>query len=258
MGMSGMFNTHSTLGQSIQRGGLLRLWAAAAIFLALASTAPAGVIDVNNVPVGIGTSFGDLGFATVTATGQAGEDTAFYAKTIGSYTGFGIGGGYSTAEIDLKGEKLTVEYDNPTVITELILSFLYPNLGWDDVVNEVARVTVVAPTSLVGELTALTSTTANWSGAPSLVTNLDPAVNPSAGVWKISMPFGSQLVQKLEFTAVAVPGGPIDATNSDFGIVSITNSDNEVPEAASVLLTGLGLVLLGGISRKWRSKPSDK
>jgi hypothetical protein len=253
-----MINTHSTLGQSIQRGGLLRLWAAAAILLALASTAPAGVIDASNVPVGMGTSFGDLGFATVAATGQAGEDTAFYAKTIGSYTGFGIGGGYSDAEIDIKGEQLTVEYDNPTLITELILSFLYPSGAWDDTVNEVARVTVVAPASLVGELTALTSTTANWSGAPSLVTNLEPAVQDSAGVWKISMPFGSQLVQKLEFTAVAVVGGPDSALNSDFGIVSITNSDSEVPEAASVVLTGLGLVLLGGTSRKWRSKPSDR
>jgi len=237
---------------------LLRLWTVAAIFLAMASTASAGVIDASNVPVGIGTSFGDLGFATVAATGQAGEDTAFYAKTIGSYTGFGIGGGYSTAEIDIKGEKLTVEYDNPTVITELILSFLYPSGAWDDTVNEVARVTVVTPTSLVGDLTALTSTTASWSGAPSLVTNLDPALNPNAGVWKISMPFGSQLVQKIEFTAVAVAGGPDSALNSDFGIVSITNSDSEVPEASSVLLTGLGFVLLGGISRKWRSRPSDR
>jgi hypothetical protein len=194
----------------------------------------------------------------VAATGQAGEDTAFYAKTIGSYTGFGIGGGYSTAEIDLKGEKLTVEYDNPTVITELILSFLYPVQAWDDVVNEVARVTVVGPTPLVGDLTALTSTTASWSGSGSAVVNLEAAVFNSASVWQISMPFGSQLVQKLEFTAVAVAGGPEDATNSDFGIVSITNSDSEVPEASSVLLTGLGLVLLGGISRKWRSQPSVK
>jgi hypothetical protein len=87
--------------------------------------------------------------------------------------------------------------------------------------------------------------------------SFDAAVKPSAGVWKISMPFGSQLVQKLEFTSVTVAGGPDSALNSDFGIVSITSSDSEVPEAASVLLTGVGLVLLGGISRKWRSRPSD-
>ena len=229
----------------------------AAILLALVSTAPAGVIDANNVPVNVGVSSEDLLFAVVSAVGS-GSDVTFHSKTIGSYTGFGIGGGYSDAEVDLNGEKLTVEYDNPTVITELILAFLYPNQGWDDVVNEVARVTVVTPASLVGELTALTSSTATWSGAPSLVTNLDPAVNPNAGVWKISMPFGSQLVQKIEFTSVAVAGGPDSALNSDFGIVSITNSDSEVPEASSVLLTGLGLVLLGGSSRKWRSRPSDR
>lgn len=256
--MFDMFNSHSTLGQSLGCSGWLRLWTVAGILLALASTAPAGTIDASNVPVGIGTSFGDLIFATVTATGAVGGDTAFYAKTVGSYTGFGIGGGYSDAEIDLNSEKLTVEYDNPTVITELIFSLLYPNKGWDDVVDEVARVTVVTPTSLVGDLTALSSTSASWTGSGSLVINLDPAVEPTGGVWKISMPFGSQLVQKLEFTSVAVAGGPIDATNSDFGIVSITNSDSQVPEAASVLLTGMGLVLFGGISRKWRLRRSGR
>jgi hypothetical protein len=223
------------------------------LLLAIASTSPAGVIDATNVPVEMGTSFTNLGFATVTAVG-GGTDTTFHSKTIGAYKGFGIGGGYSDAEIDLNGEKLTVEYANPTVVTELILAFLYPNQAWNDVVNEVAKVTVVTPVSLVGELTALSSTTANWTGSPSAVINLDPAVFDSAGVWKISMPFGSQLVQKIEFTSVAVPGGPDSALNSDFGIISITDSDGQqVPEATTILLTGAGLLLLGLTSRKWRS-----
>ncbi len=236
---------------------MLRVWVLAGAVLAATGNAGAGVIDVSNVPVNVGSSSVDLGFATVVAVGGA-ADFAFHAKTIGSYTGFGIGGGYSDAEIDLNGEKLTVEYANPTVITELILSFLYPNQGWDDVVNEVARVTVVTPTSLAGDLTALSSNTASWSGSGSAVVNLDPAVQDSAGVWKISMPFGSQLVQKIEFTPVAVAGGPIDATNSDFGIVSITNSDTEVPEASSMLLTGAGLGLLGVVLRKRRSRPAGQ
>lgn len=224
------------------------------IFLAMVSTSPAGVIDATTVPVEMGTSFADLGFATVTAIGN-GADATFHSKTIGAYKGFGIGGGYSDAEIDLDGEKLTVEYDSPTVITELILAFLYPNQAWDDVVDEVARVTVVTPAALVGELTAQGSSSAAWTGSASPVINLDLAIADSAAVWKIAMPFGSQLVQKIELTPVAVSGGPDSALNSDFGIISITDSDgSQVPEAATVLLTGAGLVLLGLTSRKWRSR----
>lgn len=249
-----MSKSHLMLEHSLWGRGCKRLLCVLEIFFAMVSVSPAGVIDATNVPVEMGTSFADLGFATVTAIGNV-TDATFHSKTIGTYTGFGIGGGYSDAEIDLNGEKLTVEYDNPTVITELILAFLYPNLAWDDVVDEAARVTVVTPAPLVGELTALSSASGSWTGSASAVINLDPAVFDSGGVWKIAMPFGSQLVQKIEFTSVAVAGGPDSALNSDFGIVSITDSDGgQVPEAATVLLTGAGLVLLGLTSRKWRSR----
>jgi hypothetical protein len=249
-----MLNSHSKLGQWLWSRDRKRFLSIMGMFLAMVSVAPAGVIDATNVPVEMGTSFADLGFATVAAIGD-GADATFHSKTIGAYTGFGIGGGYSDAEIDLDGEKLTVEYDNPTVITELILAFLYPNQAWEDVVDEVARVTVVTPVALVGELTALGSASASWTGSPSAVINLDPAVFDSAGVWRIAMPFGSQLVQKIEFTSVAAAGGPDSALNSDFGIVSITDSDGQqVPEAATVSITGAGLLLVGLASRKWRSR----
>ncbi len=253
-----MIKLHSTMGKSHRSGGRIGLLAtAAALLLATASTSLAGVINASNVPVEMGTSYANLGFATITAEGS-GVDATFHAKTVGAYTGFGIGGGYADAEIDLNGEKLTIEYAAPTVITELIFAFLYPNGGWSDVVNEIARVTVVSPTSLVGELTATGSTTATWTGSGSTVENLASAVAESGGVWRITNPFGSTAVQKIEFTAVAVGGGPSDSTNSDYGIVSISDADGEVPEPASAALTGLGLILATFGARKLRGRRASR
>lgn len=252
-----MINLYSTTGQKHHVRAWLSLLAVTGLLLATASISSAGVIDASNLPVEMGTSYANLGFATVTAEGS-GVDATFHAKTVGAYTGFGIGGGFADAEIDLNGEKLTIEYSSPTVITELIFAFLYPNGGWSDVVNEVARVTVVSPTSLVGELTATGSTTATWTGSGSAVVNLAAAVAESGGVWRITNPFGSTAVQKIEFTAVAVVGGPNDSTNSDFGIVSITDAGGEVPEPASAALTGLGLILAAVGARRLRGRRASR
>jgi len=147
-------------------------------------------------------------------------------------------------EIDLDGERITITFDKPFILSALDIGVLYANGNYGDNVNEKAKI-VADGTAYY--LTVTGGTTAEWTGSGS-VSNLSPALDDYNGLWRISNPFGNTSVSKLEFYAVKQPGAGYNASNSDFGIYQIQGT--VVPIPPTILLLGSGLLGFGLLSRR--------
>lgn len=215
------------------------------VFLMLIVTTGAGysyTIDATNYNTA-------LGFATVTSS-----PGGLVTKTVGGFTGIGVAGGFVDGEIDLAGpEHVYVNYTVPNRIDSIRLGFLFTEGNFGDAVSEVARVVASVNPWIAGDLTATTAFSGTWTSSGS-VTNISPGNEANAGVWEILNPFGDFFTSSLDFYAVlnSFGGATAGASNSDFSIVSIksTPASIAVPEPATWLLLGAGLICLGGYGRK--------
>ncbi|MBT0571540.1 PEP-CTERM sorting domain-containing protein [Curvibacter sp. CHRR-16] len=102
-------------------------------------------------------------------------------------------------------------------------------------------------TSATYYLTAADIINASWTGSGS-VTNLSPATGNTAGVWKISNPFGSKAITNLVFSAVngTCKTGNTCSSQSDYTLMSVT----AVPEAETYAMMLAGLGMVGAIVRR--------
>jgi len=152
-------------------------------------------------------------------------------KTVAGWTGLGVNGGYSGAEIDI-GEWLQLNFTQPQILRELTIAFLFDGPEFSDP-NEVA---VLSDGVNTYSLKATGATTATWTGG-GLVENLSPATSTGAAVWRITNPFGDSPVSTVRFSpSEQIPGGGQD---SDFSLQGFS-----VPDTGSTLVL-FGLVFGG-------------
>lgn len=131
-----------------------------------------------------------LGFATVTSSPR-GMDT----KSIGSYTGIGVMGGFVDAEIDLNGpEHIYVNYTVANHIDYIDVGFLFTEGNYGDVVSEIARIVASVSPWIAGDLTATSALAGTWASSTpgGTASNISPGndLGTNAGVWRILNPFG--------------------------------------------------------------------
>ncbi|MBC7924624.1 MAG: PEP-CTERM sorting domain-containing protein [Bryobacteraceae bacterium] len=137
---------------------------------------------------------------------------------------------------------MVITYNSAVLMNELSLAFLYPTPQYGDASNEIAKVTF--NDLFTYTLTADTTLTATWTG-PGSVTNIEAAVEGFGGAWRISNPFGNNLVTSIRLES----GNPGDNnTFGDFALFSATSS--AVPEPGTYALLGTGLATLIAFARR--------
>jgi hypothetical protein len=203
----------------------------------------AGAVTITSADLPSGTSFVDLGFATVTAS--PGE---FTHKTVAGYDVAGVLGGYEFGEIDLDDESIVISYDVAQTVSSLDLGLLFAALEEDDLYNEQALVTatLAGGGTVSYTLSVIDGLTASWSG-PGTVANVSPATYGNAAVWSLSDPFGGAAVTEVRLEATG-PALPESYRNNDYGLVSITSTP--IPEPGTLSLLGAGLAGLAVAGRK--------
>jgi hypothetical protein len=79
-----------------------------------------------------------------------------------------------------------------------------------------------------------------WRGGVSGVTTISPATAGNGGIFKLTNPFGSELITSIDFLPYAILGSNADA--SDFALVSVSYTTTAVPEPGTLGLVGMGLL----------------
>ena len=211
-------------------------------FMANPAFSTTTVIDASGITVG--TSAATFGDATLTTSPSG----TFTATTVGSlpWSVIGVSGGSVSNEIDIgvpgsiPAEKITLSFGSTgVVVNEITLGLLFRSSVTPNVVNEAAHLQTNAGTACASAICTLTATGV-WRGAFTGVETLSPATTGNAGVFKVTNPFGSELINSIDFMPWAISGA--GAANSDYGIVSVTYTTTVVPEPGTFVLVGLGVL----------------
>jgi PEP-CTERM motif len=223
----------------------LLLKSALVIATLLASSAQALVIDHTNIGVGTTGVNGD-GFESF-ASGVM--DT----KQAGPYTGVGVAGGRTNGEIDIRGEYITLNFDQEQVIQGFRIGLLYNGPEYGDV-REVARITAddsvyyLRATSSEGIAQWLD---ASWNVLSSVRYEYGTLVGQGAVINMVN-PFGNSLIGSLTFEAVTGTCYSGTCTNqSDYNLVNVSTV-TPVPEPSTYALMFAGLGMVGWLARRRR------
>jgi hypothetical protein len=178
--------------------------------------------------------------ATVTQ-GTALSTKATNIGTVGVGTAAGVAGEIDAGSLAVgSNEWIRITFNTPQFVNDIRVAFLYPGAagGFGDTVLEEAIIFTDSGTFF---LEAMTPTYAWWNGS-GIVQNLELAQSPTGGVWSIRDPFLAP-ISFIEFRAAQLASG--GSGDSDYSIVSLST----VPEPATMLLFGLGLIGLAGVRR---------
>jgi hypothetical protein len=218
----------------------------------VASPAFSTVVTINASGVTAGSTTANFTGATMTSTG--GTFTKATSPGVNPTQYIGVSGGAVANEVD-GSQRITLSFGaGGAVINELVIGMLFPHSVAGDLFNEAAQaVTVGGSCTSAGLgaciLSATGATTAVWRGSPFGVENLVPATGGNGGIFKITDPFGSDLLSSASFLAYLIAGS--GDSNSDWGLVSITYTTAAViPEPGTLMLVSLGMLGLGFAGRR--------
>jgi len=234
--------------------------ALAAALFALCVDAHASVITADQI---VANASPDVTFSVMSPHPSA----TLQLKSQGGETGVGVSGSFTDGEIDID-EVIVAVFTQPVTIDSLRLMLLFPPPAYDDT-EEKAQVSAWGPSTpdsepVVLSLTAGYGLMASYDGPGTVeIPSEADVMEGGAALWTWSLPFGSMVVSRLEFTAVSNLDGFCwegSCTNdSDYSIESIeyTMAPSEVPEPTTVGLIGAGLVGIWSTRRRRRS-PSPR
>ena len=202
-------------------------------------------VNINASAITPGTSVASFLGATLSTIGA----TTFSTSTTPGInpTGvIGVSGGYVPTEVDVHGESLTLSFGTTgAVVNEITLGMLYLKGEAGDTYSEAAQLQTTGGSACGSGATAfcILSASGVWRGALNNgVQILSPATASGGGIFKITNPFGTETITSIDFLPWSIVGA--DASNSDFGLVSVTytTAATLVPEPGTFALVSLGLL----------------
>lgn len=195
------------------------------------------VIDANGVTTG--TSSASFLGATLTSTG--GSFSKSTTPGINPNTVIGVNAGYIGTEVDVSGERLSLTFGSTgAIVNQITVGMLFLSSAGGDTYNEAVQLLTNGGSTCATSSTVYCILSASGFYRGALVQNISPATAGNGGIFRITNPFGSELISTLDLVpwAIGTPG----AANSDFGLVSITYTTTAIPEPGTIVLAGLGLL----------------
>ena len=205
---------------------------------------PAFSATINASGFSVGQTSANFTGATVTSIG--GSFTKVTSVGSNSSSVVGINGGFVANESDTNGEQFTINFGGAgAVITEITLGLLFEQGEWGVAGDEQAR--LKTNNGDCSTLNCLLSADATFRGLTAGVSTLSQGEEGQGGIFRITNPFGSSVINTLELIAAA--NGGSGSTNSSFGLVSIVYN-TPIPEPGTLVLVGLGVLSFGLLQRR--------
>lgn len=170
----------------------------------------------------------------------------FKSKTVGGFSGVGVGGGAVTGEIDGL-ELIRFTFSQPVNVISLSLGALYTAGNYGDTVHETALMTTDLGANL---LVASGSVTGSWDGYGAL-RNDSPAIQGRGGAWTMENTGGGSIFAGPITTLTLSSGNPGPSNAGDFTFRAIQVEAASIPApGAGLLFAAAGLMVHGRRRRR--------
>jgi len=207
----------------------------------MASPAFSTTVVINASGVSTGSSTASFLGATLTSVG--GTFTKSTTTGTNPSTVIGISGGALSNEADISGEKFTLSFGGTAVtISEITIGLLFAKDVSGNIFADAVQMQTDGGTACGSSapMPCILSGSGVWkSAALPASAILSPGTEGNGGIFKITNPFGSELISSIDFLPWSISGS--GAANSDFALVSVTYTTTLVPEPGTLSLVGLGL-----------------
>jgi hypothetical protein len=214
----------------------------------IASPAFSATVVVNASGVTAGATSASFLGGTLTSTG--GSFTKSTTSGVNPNAMIGVSGGYIGTEVDVFGETLKLTFGTTgAIVTEITIGMIFLSSAGGDDFNEAVQFQTNGGTNCAsGGTFCILSASGVYRGSTLGVTNISPATAGNGGTFRVSNPFGTELISSIDLIPWSI--GAAGPRNSDFGLVSVTYTTTAIPEPGTLGLVGVGLLGLAFAGRK--------